>query len=160
MSFVFNVPSPHGPVGITLEAGTSAIFVGANGGGKTRLAVLIEQSSAPASHRISAHRALTLNPEVAKISEQMALTGLRYGNATHLSRDTFRWQNKYATSLLNDYDFLLQALFAEQANTSLITHTNARANTLGQVNSTKFEDLVEIWVDFFLTERCIFPETI
>ena len=44
-------------------AGSALIFVGANGGGKTRLAVLIEERLGASAHRISAHRALNMNPE-------------------------------------------------------------------------------------------------
>ena len=64
---------------MSMPSGTSLVFVGANGGGKTRLAVHIEQALQLKAHRISAHRALTLNPNVAKISEKEALMGLRTG---------------------------------------------------------------------------------
>jgi ATPase subunit of ABC transporter with duplicated ATPase domains len=47
--------------------------------------------------------------------------------------------------LLNDDDFLLQALFAERANTSLITHRNAREGNAQEVQGTKLDLLVEIW---------------
>jgi hypothetical protein len=47
--------------------------------------------------------------------------------------------------LLNDYDFLVQALFAEQANTSLVTHKNARAGSTVPPSLTKFETLIGIW---------------
>jgi hypothetical protein len=47
--------------------------------------------------------------------------------------------------MLNDYDYLVQALFADQANTSLTTHKNARAGTGQPASPTKFEKLVEIW---------------
>ena len=80
MPFEFAIPSPDGEMPISIEPGSSAVFVGANGGGKSRLAVLIEANLALNAHRISAHRALTLNPDVAKISERAALSGLRTGN--------------------------------------------------------------------------------
>lgn len=124
-------------------------FVGANGGGKTRLAVQIETELGDKCHRISAHRALSLNPEVAKVSEKSALNALRYGYAGAESqigyRNVNRWQQKAATNLLNDYDFLVQALFAEQSNTALESHKNARAGNGMPAAQTKFEKLVEIW---------------
>ena len=58
------------------------IFVGATGGGKTRLAVLIEERLQLSAHRISAHRQLTLNPSVPKIGESHALAGPRVGYAS------------------------------------------------------------------------------
>ena len=123
MSFQFSIPTDQGNTNFELPSGSSLIFVGANGGGKTRLAVQIEQALQLRAHRISAHRALTLNPGVAKISEREALMGLRTGYANEkagiIYRETHRWQKKGAVQLLNDFDFLVQALFAEQSNTSL-----------------------------------------
>lgn len=101
------------------------------------------------AHRISAHRALNLNPSVPKINERVAIMGLRTGYAAETAnfsiRTGNRWAGNSATFLLNDYDFLIQSLFADQANTSLQTHKNARAGMGQPVAATKFERLVEIW---------------
>ena len=111
---------------ISLESGGSIIFVGANGGGKTRLAVHIENALGLSAHRISAHRALSLNPSVAKISEKQALLGLQTGHPAEDAqlehRIGQRWRSKGAVWLLNDFDFLIQALFADQSNIALNTH--------------------------------------
>lgn len=147
--FTFSVPAPEHALAVSIEAGASAIFVGANGGGKTRLAVLIENSVGAESHRISAHRALTLNPAVAKISERQALAGLRTGYANERAQVTHRsghrWRENEAVSLLNDFDFLLQALFAEQTNRTLRTHEQNRAGDHTMAEPTNFERLAEIW---------------
>jgi energy-coupling factor transporter ATP-binding protein EcfA2 len=147
MNFAFSIPTPSGDKKFEVEQGTSILFVGANGGGKTRLAVKIENDLGDRAHRISAHRALTLNPQVDKISEAKALSGLRYGGSSReLSvRPIGRWKQKEAVSLLNDYDFLVQALFAEQSNTSLETHKNARSGSNAEVVFTSFEKLDLIW---------------
>ena len=149
MKLTFAIPTTTGQQVFEVETGTSLYFVGANGGGKTRLAVTIETLLGEKAHRISAHRALALNPGVAKISEANAYRGLRYG-FTHSghglsNRSGQRWQSNEAVSLLNDYDFLVQVLFAEQANTSLLTHKNARAGSTAPATETKFEKLVAIW---------------
>ena len=68
MAFLFNIPAQRQQIEITAEPGSSVVFVGANGGGKTRLAAFLEESLGLQAHRISAHRALTLNPAVAKIT--------------------------------------------------------------------------------------------
>lgn len=149
MSFDFSIPSSAGSISFSVEPGSSLIFVGANGGGKTRLAVQIESVLLLNAHRISAHRALTLNPSVAKISERAALSGLRTGHASDETtlhhRSNNRWQGNLSTALLNDFDFLIQALFADQANMSLKTHQQARAGDHGPVDPTKLERLVTIW---------------
>lgn len=150
MTFNFNIPGPAGETPIAIEPGSSAIFVGANGSGKTRLAVFIEETMGETAHRISAHRALMLNPAVPKIRGAEALRKLRYGwehvNSTIANRFNHRWtDSKPAVAMLNDFDSLLQALFAEQSVTTLETHTKYRAGTLSNAKATKFETLTEIW---------------
>jgi len=149
MAFDFSIPGAQGPTNVTIEPGHSAIFIGANGGGKTRLAVSIEQSLDGRAHRISAHRALSLNPTVPKIAEKQAILGLRIGRANEDAqvnqRAGHRWQNKEATLLLNDFDYLIQALFADQSNKSLQTHQRARAGDYSPPPLTKFEHLCTIW---------------
>ena len=46
---------------------------------------------------------------------------------------------------MNDFDFLVQALFADQGNTPLQTHNNARAGSTVEPTFTKFEALIKIW---------------
>lgn len=149
MSFEFSVPGPDGPNEITVAPGSSLLFVGANGGGKTRLAVHIESEFEQNAHRISAHRALSLNPRVNKISEKDALHGLLIGKPDEqfpiTTRNQLRWQRKPAVHLLDDFDFLIQALFAEQGNRALETHKNVRSGVQFIPELTKFEQLVDIW---------------
>jgi energy-coupling factor transporter ATP-binding protein EcfA2 len=149
MTFSFSVPTPSGALSFQVEPGTSLLFVGANGGGKTRLAVKIEDDLGDKAHRISAHRALTLDPSVPKLSERVALLGLRTGHAHEQAaihnRIGSRWRNSAAVFMLDDYNYLVQALFADQANTSLQTHRNVRAGANRPASLTKFEKLVEIW---------------
>lgn len=154
----FSVPTIAGPEDFLIEAGTTLYFVGANGAGKTRLAVQIENQLGDKAHRISAHRALALNPTVAKISEQEARRGLKYGykepesNIAH--RIGQRWRSNASVALLNDYDFLIQTLFAEQANTALKTHRNVRSGSGGAAEQTLLEKLVAIW-DRILPQRAL-----
>lgn len=50
----FSVPTLEGNFSVNIEQGTSAIFVGANGSGKSRLAIYIESAGGENAHRISA----------------------------------------------------------------------------------------------------------
>lgn len=149
MTFNIKVPTSSGHKEIKIEPGSSVIFVGANGTGKTRLAAYIEKALNLDAHRISAHRALSLNPSVHKISEKQALQGLRTGhadeNAMLAHRDGSRWRGKGSVHLLNDFDFLVQVLFAEQANKSLQTHKKARSGDYTHIEPTKFEILIDVW---------------
>lgn len=155
--FDFTVDTPTGLRAFALEAGASLLFVGANGSGKTRLAGKIETGLSEKAHRISAHRALTLNPDVPKISEDIARKGLKYGYANRESglhyRENQRWGgNKFYTHLLNDFDLLIQTLFADQSNKSLITHKKVRAGDRSDASPTLFEKLEAIW-ESLITHR-------
>ncbi len=150
MAIRFEIPGVAGSTEVTVEEGASVVVCGANGSGKTRMAVYIEDSLGLNAHRISAHRALALNPSVPRIDEQSALAGLRSGNESAMSdplayRRGHRWKDRAAVSLLNDFDFLVQVLFAEQANTALRTHQRIRAGNFAPADATKFEHLVDIW---------------
>jgi hypothetical protein len=148
----FSIPGVDRDASFPVTGGSTTTFCGANGSGKTRLAVHIEQQLGLAAHRISAHRALSLNPRVPKIPETEALSGLRTGHQGDQGRGDrlqyrrgHRWQGKEATGLLNDYDYLVQALFAEQGKTALESHRRLRAGSGGTAEQTKFEKLSEIW---------------
>ena len=157
----FDIPTPDGPYTIQLDAGSTTTFCGSNGSGKTRLAVEIESNLGLRAHRISAHRALPLNPEVSKIPEKQALAGLRTGDTQELNlsdmltlRSMARWQSNPATQLLNDFDPLIQALFADHAKTTHESHKRLRAGSHDDVNLTKFEQLFRIW-DELLPDRTV-----
>ena len=156
MSFTLSIPDlSDGSAVIELRAGSSTFLVGANGSGKTRLAVEAEQQWGENAHRISAHRALNLNPNVSKTSEHQALYNLRFGSATPTTglstrdisqrRKGNRWHGKAETLLLNDFDLLVQALFGDQSNIALKTHTAAHAGTLDKPDFTHFQTLAAIW---------------
>jgi energy-coupling factor transporter ATP-binding protein EcfA2 len=161
MSFTFSVPDlSQEPVEIELMPGSSTFFVGANGSGKTRLAAQAEVHWGVQAHRISAHRSLSLNPGIAKISERKARTGLRFGSedlqsGEELSYRQFRrWSRRAETSLLNDFDFLIQSMFADQSNVALRTHNAVHAGTLDKPELTHFQRLTAIW-DRVLSHRSL-----
>jgi ABC-type cobalamin/Fe3+-siderophores transport system ATPase subunit len=145
----FEIPTPAGNKRFTVSPGSSLFFLGPNGGGKTRLSARIEEMLGLVAHRISAHRALSLNPEVAKVSEHLALNGLRTGHAVEREnvghRIGQRWHSNASVALLNDYNFLIQALFAEQNNKALETHKRNRTGDTSRADPTNFEKLINIW---------------
>lgn len=129
--------------------GTTVFFVGPNGSGKTRLASSLEVGLGERAHRISAHRSFRLNPAVPKINERSALSSLRFGDPTggmaFRYRSTGRWKEKGETILLDDFDALLQALFAQQSNVALRTHTSVHAGEMYDLELTHFQHLERIW---------------
>ena len=149
MIYNFEVPTPNGQHDFTISSGSSLIFVGANGGGKTRLAVHIERSNLENVHRISAHRSLALDPAAPKISGHLARKGLKYGypgeDVVVGHKNVHRWKNKLATHLLHDFDFVIQGLFAEQSKIALNTHNAAHSGSNDTPQKTKFQILISAW---------------
>lgn len=134
---------------LQLPVGSTTIIAGANGTGKTRLAVYIEEQLGEKAHRISAHRALNLNPDVDKIPENKAKDYLLYGNSGEWVnvnyRKSERWKNKSSTCLLNDFDRLLQYLFAQQNNLAVANHQKINKGLKITESKTKFDQLQEAW---------------
>ena len=134
---------------LTLETRKTTIIIGANGSGKTRLAVYLEEQLGEKAHRIAAHRALSLNPNVDKIPETKARQYLTYGDSgdsvSISNRKYYRWKNNAPTSLLNDFDCLLQYLFAQQNN--LAVENNQKLNRREKITNskTKLDILQEVW---------------
>ena len=86
--------------------------------------------------------------------------GLRTGYPDEISdvgyRDGHRWQSHSAVSLLNDFDYLIQALFAEQSNTSLTAYNRYKPGgkkSKNKLRLTMFDTLNKmglrgnVWVD-------------
>ena len=109
----------------------------------------MEEQLKEKAHRIAAHRALSLNPNVDKIPETKARQYLTYGDSgdsvSISNRKYYRWKNNASTSLLNDFDRLLQYLFAQQNN--LAVENNQKLNRREQITNskTKLDILQEVW---------------
>lgn len=158
--FRFNVETPLGPQGYELKKGESLFFVGANGSGKSRLAVTIESNLADKGHRISAHRALSMNTNVPKIRGDLARNALKYGVASENAHPSIKWNvrwqiNNEGTPLLNDFDALLQTLFAEQSNTTFKSHTSLRKGPQDKAEATLLERIQAIWEHIIPSRRLI-----
>lgn len=145
-----SIPRKDNPdLKLPLEAGKTTIIIGANGSGKTRLAVFLEEKLGEKAHRIAAHRALNLNPNVDKIPETKARQYLTYGNSwdgiSISYRKDYRWENKAPTSLLNDFDRLLQYLFAQQNNLAVENHQKRNRGEEITNSKAKLDILQEVW---------------
>lgn len=98
----------------------SMIIIGANGSGKTRLGAWIEKNMIDETHRISAQRALTFGTYIKQKGYEQATNFLLYGTEQSSNKHDSRWWDgeefNYISSMLNDYDYVLSALVAMQAN--------------------------------------------
>lgn len=155
---IAQVEVPSNNVKLSFIKGRTTIIVGANGSGKTRLAIHIEKQLNDKAYRISAHRALNLNPQIEKIPEKVAREALFNSGVYSVSnmssysrRDDYKAaKNAQSIGLLNDFNRILQILFAQQNNQTLSTHQAAKIaqqnqKVLTDITPTLFEKLQEAW---------------
>lgn len=130
------------------------ILVGANGSGKTRLGIWIEEQNQNhcTVHRISAQKALAI-PEYAQLmnleqAEKDLTLGTFAAHASVARKIHDRWGGKPATFLLNDYAKLLSLLFAKSAERDR-KHTEETRQTEQYipVPDSPIDTIVKIWGD-------------
>jgi len=105
--------------GATKEITTSRnlLFVGANGAGKTRLGTWLEFQSPQHRQvlRISAQKSLAMPDSTTPMSIELAERVLLFGHETDQNNKAhYKFQNKPATSLLNDFEKLMVFLFSDE----------------------------------------------
>ena len=147
-SYTISVSGSAGnPLQIDIKVGEVVVFLGANGSGKTRLAAAIEENNAPTSPRISAHRALNF-PEQISTSEgdfakktlyekPLEAMSIRLSNRSHSSAAG-------AFGLMDDFTYLLKALYAEHAATAFAFKEAAREGGQPVNEVTKIERLTSV----------------
>jgi len=148
-----SVVTPSGSIDIPIKGGSSVVFIGANGAGKTRLGVHFERhfmkTGSLETHRIAAHRSLMLNPNVVPPNLEIAENRLRFGRdtATPQAKEVVRWSQKPETVLLQDFDHVLAALYAENNDVSVTFRTQAVAAPGNPLvpPATKIDKLKAIW---------------
>jgi energy-coupling factor transporter ATP-binding protein EcfA2 len=145
------IPLLAGTTNVEIKGGSSIVFIGANGAGKTRLGVFLERTLDDLQievHRIAAHRSLLLNPNVVPPSFEVAMKRLQYGldqgNFHH--KEGHRWSGKPETALLSDFDHLLSALYAENNEVSVEYRQNQiKKPSAEQPPKARLDKLKEIW---------------
>ena len=117
------VTFPHNE-SVTFEYGKPVVLLGANGAGKTRFSVQIEQLNDPTFndgrhlenshvHRISAQKSLAIDTSIPIFDFHSSERNLFLGNAEqYASKNSYRYHGSPVTSLLNDYQYALSLLFA------------------------------------------------
>lgn len=142
-----NIPTPNGAMPFIFDAGHSTIFVGANGAGKTRLGVNTENKIPDSKvRRVAAHRSLVLSDQLSSMSFDRALRALETGHPDEGGiKSAHRYQQKPEVILLSDYDYLLQALFAQQ-NRDAVEHLERHTSNRNQEPPvTVLSKLKSIW---------------
>lgn len=160
------LPNQNGPGSkVEIEHNGSAVIVGANGSGKSRLGAWIEKNSEKnvIVHRISAQRALEI-PEYATIkSLEQSLNDLLWGtedsrHANQNNKWNMKWGGRPETFIQQDYGKVLSTLFAVTAERDRkhVEETKKRQEYI-PVEESPIDVLIKLW-DEILPHRQIVLE--
>ena len=153
MTYNINIPNRNGTIGQEiLITDNHLVMIGANGSGKTRLGVRIEEltQNSYTIHRISAQKALGI-PDFAEVknleqAEKELLFGRSDQHANNGQKMNSRWGQKPATHLLNDYSGLLSLLFAKSSERDRDYTLAAReTGTYQEVPNAPIDDIISLW---------------
>ena len=123
---------------VDMEYGRPIVLLGANGAGKTRLSIKIEEINDPAFqsnnqlessriHRISAQKSLTIPAAIPIYDHESSQKNLFIGNSEdYASKSVYRYQSNPATCMINDYDQALSLLFSEAHRELECEHNEAK----------------------------------
>ena len=117
-TFTYNLPNNNGTPTSHSTENNSLIIIGGNGAGKTRLGEWMEKQDELRVHRIGAQRSLSIKKYVPQRSHEESMQLLMRGRVGEQQRNNNRWSYEdgewnYSTSLLNDYEYVLSAIFAK-----------------------------------------------
>lgn len=136
-----------------IEDKQSIVLIGANGAGKTRMSVWIDDNNNELNvHRISAQKSLNMpisvSPTELNTAEEKFLYGMSHTNKAWLKdhgKRNSRWGDKPEVHMLDDFGALMQYLMTENYEKS-IEYREKHKNGQAQFdNETKLEKIKTIW---------------
>jgi ABC-type cobalamin/Fe3+-siderophores transport system ATPase subunit len=144
-----------------IENKKSVVLIGANGAGKTRMSIWIDENNPEINiHRISAQKSLNLPQMVSPTEIQMAEEEFLYGTTNdnkywlkQYGKKSSRWGNSPETYLLNDYDKLMRLLMTENYEKSIEYREKHKNGNEEFDNDTRLEKIKEIWEDVILHRK-------
>lgn len=144
-----------------VENKSSIVLIGANGSGKTRMSVWIDENNSNINiHRISAQKSLNLpqlvSPTEMKTAEEEFLYGITNENKDWLKqygKKSYRWGDAPETFLLDDFQKLMQYLMTENYEKSIEYRERYKEGDTTFDNSTRLEKIKKIWEDVILHRK-------
>jgi hypothetical protein len=151
MKVIFPSRSPSGDH-VVFNGISRFVLIGANGSGKTRLGIWLEdhnQSVTPV-HRIGAQKALSIPEYATQMNAVQAERNLLFGrtdqHASVGNKIHSRWNNEPATFLLSDYDKVLSLLFAKTAERdSFHTKKTRETQEYVPVPDSPIDSIIKVW---------------
>lgn len=159
MAFTYWLPDEKGRKQKFETTSNSIIIVGANGAGKSKLGAWIEKQDYSNVHRIGAQRNLNFQENITLKNYSQAEDLVFFGNADNTTSSyklekTYRWghknENRFTTTLLNDFDDVLAALIALKNNENDLFVRQCKEAEKQQINRpcvpvTILDKLQDIW---------------
>lgn len=144
-----------------IENKSSIVLIGANGSGKTRMSVWIDDNNPEISiHRISAQKSLNLPQMVSPTEMQTAEEEFLYGTTNDdkswlrlYGKKNSRWGNTPETYMLDDYQKLMQYLMTENYEKSIEYREKHKDGKTEFDNATRLEKIKEIWENVILHRK-------
>ena len=136
-----------------IEDKKSIVLIGANGAGKTRMSVWIDEKNSSINvHRISAQKSLSMpefvSPTELDIAEENLIYGMHSDDKDWLKiygKRNSRWGNKPEVHMLNDFDAVMVYLMTENYEKSIEYRENHKEGNEQFDNETKLEKIKSIW---------------
>ncbi|MBQ6860605.1 MAG: AAA family ATPase [Clostridia bacterium] len=130
---------------------SSIVLIGANGSGKTRMSVWIEQNNENV-FRISAQKSLVMPENVSPKDLEIAQNELYYGNKNpelgkQWTTEHYRWGEKPNTAMLNDFNKLLTYLVSEDYEKSIEYRKKHKEGQNNFDNETILDNVKRVWED-------------
>ena len=139
------IPNLNGNEGYT-EDKQSIVLIGANGAGKTRMSVWIDENNKRINiHRISAQKSLNMpksvSPTELSTAEEQFIYGTTNENKEWLKnygKKNNRWGNKPEIHMLNDFNALMVYLMTENYEKSIEYRKNHKEGNSQFDNETNW----------------------
>ena len=156
-----NIKFPHNEE-YTFESGKPIVLLGANGAGKTRFSIKVEELNDPTFknwnaqesipiHRISAQKSLSIQESIFILDNESSKRSLFWGDASqYATKSGNRFGSNPATFLLDDFNKALSLLFSEENKELQLAHQQdmqaIKENMLRpEPPTTIVERATEIW---------------
>jgi energy-coupling factor transporter ATP-binding protein EcfA2 len=140
---------PGIPNNSIIECNGVLVAIGANGAGKTRFGVWLENSDPQRTHRISAQKSLAFPKEIQPVDLKRAEAFLRVGDEYADEpgrRRAVRWNGWPETHTLDDYLSLTRYLFSEEHDKSIrYRHVMQNTTQYNRPPETKLDIIKRIW---------------
>jgi len=148
----------------SIQSEQSFVIIGANGSGKSHLGAWIEKSNPANTLRISAQRALSVPDYVTVKNETIAWNKIFYGDEKNRDKGyKWEWGKKETTNLINDYESVLEAIFARMSNEKDKYFNECRRceeQGINKPNTPKIitDNIIDIWNTVFPHRSIIFHD--